>query len=623
MTRFEHSYREIAIKVRIPGYDDPKVDILDPILRWLSEKQNGPWLMILDNADDAAVFFDRPGNKSGNAISTDSSRPFISFIPSVPHGMVLVTSRDRTVADNLVGDFSTPIRVNVFDDLQSLEVLKTKVPVDASEEQEALELVETLDRIPLAITQAGAYIRQRAPRMTIQKYLSVFRKNNANQTTLLNSGARDLRRDSEVPDSVISTWEISFIQIREQYLPAANLLSLMSLFNRQSIPDVLIKPETHDDDGKFDHDADSPEPEIEFDNAIALLIAFSLVRTETNKDFFEMHRLVQVATRRWLESNGSIQQWKSNAIARMADTMPDGEYENWKTCVILLPHANEIITYQAANIESKLQRASVLENVAWYQSEIGNFSVAVRMSEEALCVRRQFLHEDDHAVLDNMTNLALIYKNLGRWKEAEDLEVQVMETNLRVLGEEHQDTLISMNNLAVTFWTQGRLKEAEELSTKVVKTRKRVLGTDHPHTLNSMGNLAIVFRRQGRWQEAKDLSIQVIETEKRVLGAEHPSTLIDMSNLATIFYDQGQLKEAENLVVQIIEIRKRVLGAKHPDTLTAMANLAFTYKAQDQNERAIELMTRVTELRSKVLGAEHPRTIAAIKYLESCTAIRE
>jgi hypothetical protein len=99
--------------------------------------------------------------------------------------------------------------------------------------------------------------------------------------------------------------------------------------------------------------ADLPVPEIEFDNAIALLIAFSLVRSETNEDFFEMHRLVQVATRRWLESNGSIQQWKSNAITRMADTMPDGEYENWKTCAILLPRAKEIITYQATNIESK------------------------------------------------------------------------------------------------------------------------------------------------------------------------------------------------------------------------------------------------------------------------------
>jgi tetratricopeptide (TPR) repeat protein len=128
---------------------------------------------------------------------------------------------------------------------------------------------------------------------------------------------------------------------------------------------------------------------------------------------------------------------------------------------------------------------------------MGNFGVALRMSEEALCVRRQFLHDDDLAVLDYMTNLALIYKNQGRWKEAENLEVQLMETNLRVLGEEHQDTLISINNLAVTLWTQGRLKEAEELCTKVVKTRKRVLGTDHPHTLNSMGNLAIVFRRQG------------------------------------------------------------------------------------------------------------------------------
>jgi hypothetical protein len=32
-----------------------------------------------------------------------------------------------------------------------------------------------------------------------------------------------------------------------------------------------------------------------------------------------------------------------------------------------------------------------------------------------------------------MGNLALMYRNQGRWKEAEELEVQVMQTRKRVL----------------------------------------------------------------------------------------------------------------------------------------------------------------------------------------------
>ena len=37
-------------------------------------------------------------------------------------------------------------------------------------------------------------------------------------------------------------------------------------------------------------------------------------------------------------------------------------------------------------------------------------------------------------ILTSMTNLALTYQDLGRWKEAEEREVQVMEMDKRVLG---------------------------------------------------------------------------------------------------------------------------------------------------------------------------------------------
>jgi hypothetical protein len=52
----------------------------------------------------------------------------------------------------------------------------------------------------------------------------------------------------------------------------------------------------------------------------------------------------------------------------------------------------------------------------------------------------------------------------------------VIETRTRVLGQEHPDTLISIGNLALTYRNQGRWKEAEELEVLVVETRTRVLG---------------------------------------------------------------------------------------------------------------------------------------------------
>jgi tetratricopeptide (TPR) repeat protein len=256
----------------------------------------------------------------------------------------------------------------------------------------------------------------------------MFRKNSnsRSQATLLNSGAPDLRRDTEVPDAVISTWETSFVQIHKQYLAAANLSSLVSMFSQQGIPEFLIKAETRHEDSQSDNDGSLQDPESEFEQAIELLIAFSLVRAETNGQFFEMHRLVQLATRRWLQSNNSIQEWKSNAIARMANNFPDGKYENWKICAMLLPHAKEVIAYQTADRESSLQRADVLGNVGWYEAAVGHHDISTRLREQALSIELQYLNKDDIQIGISMANLGLAYQRLRQWKKAEDLQLKGM-----------------------------------------------------------------------------------------------------------------------------------------------------------------------------------------------------
>ena len=70
-TRFEQGYRDIANKIPIPGREDPKADILQLVCAWLSDRRNGQWLMILDNADDDNVFFAADEDSTGAAQISD------------------------------------------------------------------------------------------------------------------------------------------------------------------------------------------------------------------------------------------------------------------------------------------------------------------------------------------------------------------------------------------------------------------------------------------------------------------------------------------------------------------------------------------------------------------------
>ncbi|KAH7146807.1 hypothetical protein B0J13DRAFT_552726 [Dactylonectria estremocensis] len=83
--------------------------------------------------------------------------------------------------------------------------------------------------------------------------------------------------------------------------------------------------------------------------------------------------------------------------------------------------------------------------------------------------------------------------------EAEELEVRVMETMKTVLGEEHPSTLTSMANLAITWKDQGRFRDALALMRNCVALREQVLGIDHPDAASSSAALA-------KWEEVSDLS---------------------------------------------------------------------------------------------------------------------
>jgi hypothetical protein len=63
IARFEQAYKDIASELDLPGLDDPNTNILQLVSKWLADDSNGPWLFILDNADDMGIFFGSDGGQ--------------------------------------------------------------------------------------------------------------------------------------------------------------------------------------------------------------------------------------------------------------------------------------------------------------------------------------------------------------------------------------------------------------------------------------------------------------------------------------------------------------------------------------------------------------------------------
>jgi tetratricopeptide (TPR) repeat protein len=626
--------------------------------------------MILDNADDVSIFFNvckrRNGTPLGNSGGTTS--PLLAaYLPESPNGSILVTTRDEDVAYRLTGGDKDIVRIKPMEEDHAFALLRKKLG-DEIDKEAATALGAALGYIPLAITQAAAYIRQREPRCSLQLYIDNFHRNDQSKASLLEYDSGDLRRDLRVSNSVIITWQISFDYIRQTTPSAANLLSLMSFFDRQGIPAALLQPDsgtTNSDgtssacnDGGIDARSEC-NINNEFEDDIVVLKNFSLITVNVDGDTFEMHSLVQLSTRKWLRENGQLERWKQDYVARLCEAFPPGKYENWESCESLFAHAEAAVEQKPTEQNSIMNWARLLYNAGWYAWTKGNLKEAEKMLQNTNRAREEFLEQEDldrlagmalfgqvletqgryeeaeemhqraldgyskalgqeHPdTLTSIADLASTYQSQGRWKEAEDLKVQVMETSLRVLGQEHPDTLTSIANLAWTYQSQGRWKEAEDLEVQVVETSLRVLGQEHPDTLTSIANLASTYQSQGRRKEAEDLDVQVVETSLRVLGQEHPDTLTSIANLASTYQSQGRWKEAEaeDQDVQVMETSLRVLGQEHPDTLTSIANLAWTYQSQGRWKEAEDLEVQVMETKERVLGLEHPSTLISMNNL--------
>jgi hypothetical protein len=141
--------------------------------------------MILDNADDIDVLCKTQKRSSENSHASSHVTPLAGYIPQTATGSVLITTRDKKAASWLSSGYESIITIELMDENEAKQLLTSKVPAGLSTELDLEALVKELGYLPLAITQAAAFINTRATRMTVSKYLTLYRQDEENQSRLL------------------------------------------------------------------------------------------------------------------------------------------------------------------------------------------------------------------------------------------------------------------------------------------------------------------------------------------------------------------------------------------------------------------------------------------------------
>ena len=366
----EKAYQEIAKDARLVGADDPKVNQLQLVKKWLEDKGSGDWVMIIDNADDENLFFGEDENQGQESYS--SVRKLAQYFPRRLNGSILLTTRNKILGVKFA-TIRGVINVPEMSVLESKSLLVENLEEEYHDDHDLTDLADILENLPLALVQAAAFIGERS--LSVGEYLHMYRGNDLSKIRLLSENFEDEERHPDSKNPVAVTWAISFEQIRENDHCAAELLSLMSVLDRQAIPKSLLS---------------SDKEEVVLEKALGTLKAFSLITPEQHRQAFNMHRLVYLATRNWLSIRGELDSWTGKALKVLSNLFPDGTHENREIWMAYLPHAHTVLNSDHLPASENIAQATLLYDVSNALEYKGDYDAAEMMAQKSLDLREKF-----------------------------------------------------------------------------------------------------------------------------------------------------------------------------------------------------------------------------------------
>jgi len=532
------------------------------VRRWLG--QNRGWLLILDNAGDPATVR--------------------NYLPQARLGHALITSRNpnwKAVGPRL--------EVKVMKREEAVDFLcrRTKqVDVDT-----AATLASDLGHLPLALEQAGAYIE--ATGMLLTRYLELYRSRPAE----LQRRGKPL----EYPDTVASTWEMSFERLVENSPAAADLLRLCSFLAPDDIPlEVLGRGAELLPQSLSSLFVDP----VALNDTVAALRRYSLI--EATEGALSVHLLVQAVTRDRLTEKGR-ENWAAAAAYLLCHTFPfnSDDVRAWPECSRLLSHALAAAGHAEELVVAPHAAGRVLNMVGGYLYGRAQFMHAKLAFERALSILEGEYGPNHPHVAATVNNLGEVLRDLGDFKAALTHLTRALKIDEATCSPGHPRAC-DLNNLGTLLGDLGDVEGARAHLEQALKMSEAACGSSHPSVAVAARNLGILLGQLGDLDGAEAHVRRALRIFESACGAEHPHVAACLEALGHILSHKGDLEGARKHHERALRITEAAYGTDHPATASCLSSLALILEAQGDLERAGALAERAVEIMEAAYGSGHP-----------------
>lgn len=240
-----------------------------------------------------------------------------------------------------------------------------------------------------------------------------------------------------------------------------------------------------------------------------------------------------------------------------------------------------------------------LKNLARVYARAGKYS-------ESECLFKKLIGNPSLQVFGYETDLALLYQQQKRYREAESL----LKQQVQKYSSGTPSAPYVRASLACLYKEMGDFKSAETLLKKVLN---EVSATPWGGSDWMRSELADLYKQQGRYEDAEQLYSKLIKVKQKHFGEWHPNAALSIDDLGHLFESEGRYLEAEGLFKKALQIRLKMLCKEHPDVGESFRNLSVVCNIQgrfresaDYYQESLTSYRQCLSLRERRIDTERP-----------------
>ncbi len=605
-------YRNFAKDFDLIPLDEktPKKEVIAAVKRYL--ERHPDWLAVYDNAG--------------------SYEEVKEFLPTKGGHLIVTTRRQE------YDDVGIKVAVDVFSEPEALAYLKKLTGIQ-NQDQTMIELAKTLGCLPLAIGQAGAYIKEQ--NITIQHYLNDFKQSAAKLLA-----AKELALDNR-SETVATTWDISLRAIEqdeeknnEPHL-SLPILQAMAHLNEQDIQRDILEKWLVDQKKA----PDSIAAKLILDKVVGYLKNYSLIYVDINQKTVSIHQLLQEVIRTKFLSISSekevvyvmheekgIQADNKMEVCKCLDSLAVSTTEEFdrKTFAlenelrqkVLLPHLERLLDHyeNIATIKPATNKelALLLLNIGNVLLNQGQTRIVKQHYQRALQIGKAHYGAKAPLVARILNSLANVYGDLGDAKTQKILLEEALNIKYEQYGKDHWQVAITLTNLADAYGDLGDTKKKIELLEQALVIDERHYGKNHAEVAMTLVSLGSAYGELGdmkNMKKKKALVQRALDIEEACYGKEHWQVAKTLNSLAIALDALGDASKAKTLLKRALIIQKKYYGEKHWETAITLCNLANIFGSLADPLEKKNLLEQVLIIEKLHYGDDHWQVATALMNL--------